>query len=667
MRGISVRDPLAAYIAPSPLAVKFAIKTVIGGFLALWLAMRAGLDQPQWSMMTAFIVAQPLSGMVVQKGFARLIGTVMGTVASVAFMAIGSQAPWLFLLSVALWLWLCTSAATMMRSAWAYSFLLSGYTVAIIGLPAINNPLGVFSEAVSRCTEISLGILCASFVSVILWPIRVERQLVKQAEDAWRSGINAARQALSDEALPRQSLLDMLGRIIAVDAQREHAWFEGSVGRLRAQGLRLLSRDLLGVLRLSRGVARQWRQLPSADAKAIQPWLERMRAGLEHYDQTDWPQLHADLQQASQDAQWLPGQQLCLERLAIMVLMLKQTQDSLQAVAEGRASKNPPPPLSWHSDWQTATAYGGRSAMAFLLVTSFWMATAWPSAAAATLLTCVVCSLFANRDNAAQLGMMFLRGTLYSVPAAFVVGQLLLPLINDFELLCLAMGVPLFIGALGMAKPATGAVATSFCLQFVVLTLSNVRSMNTMDFFVNESIGLLIGCYCAVLAFKLISMRNPHWHGPRLIRATSRDLARLVQQNLVGAQNWFGGRMADRLVQLARFYPAQADSRHNLWEEGVAALDLGDEILHLRACLGALDADLSAPWQAFAKRFEEVVTAGPAVNREEALNEAAGRLYEALNELPVSSHRRLAQAALGQLRAGWRKWCVMQGELHGAA
>jgi hypothetical protein len=60
-----------ALFAPSSLALKFAIKTLLGGGLALWLAMRWGLEQPAWALMTAFIVAQPLSGMVLQKGLAR--------------------------------------------------------------------------------------------------------------------------------------------------------------------------------------------------------------------------------------------------------------------------------------------------------------------------------------------------------------------------------------------------------------------------------------------------------------------------------------------------------------------------------------------------------------------------------------------------------------------
>lgn len=172
---------LQALLAPNRLAVQFAVKTLLGGGLALWLALRWGLEQPAWALMTAFIVAQPLSGMVLQKGLARLFGTLVGTIMSVVFMGLFAQTPWLFLLALALWLALCTACSTLLRSAWAYSFVLAGYTVAIIALPAINHPLLVFDQAVARCTEISLGIICATLVSALLWPMRVEQQLSGQA------------------------------------------------------------------------------------------------------------------------------------------------------------------------------------------------------------------------------------------------------------------------------------------------------------------------------------------------------------------------------------------------------------------------------------------------------------------------------------------------------
>ena len=145
-----MRDSLSAFLTPSLPALQFAGKTLLSGGLALWCAFRFDLDQPQWALMTAFIVAQPLAGMVVQKGLARLLGTLVGTALSVLFMGLFAQAPWLFLLVMALWLGLCTAASTLLRSAWAYAFVLAGYTVAIICLPIIGKPLLVFDEAVAR-------------------------------------------------------------------------------------------------------------------------------------------------------------------------------------------------------------------------------------------------------------------------------------------------------------------------------------------------------------------------------------------------------------------------------------------------------------------------------------------------------------------------------------
>ncbi len=258
---------LQALFAPNKPAVQFAIKTLLGGGLALWLALRWGLEQPAWALMTAFIVAQPLSGMVLQKGLARLIGTLVGTVMSVLFIGLFAQTPWLFLFALALWLALCTACSTMLRSAWAYSFVLAGYTVAIIALPAINHPLAVFDQAVARCTEICLGIVCATVTSALLWPMRVEQQLGGQARQAWSSGLQAASATLAGEAQARKGLLDILGRIVAVDAQREHAWFEGPLGRQRARAIRGLSQKLLILLRIARAVRRQWQQLDERCAK----------------------------------------------------------------------------------------------------------------------------------------------------------------------------------------------------------------------------------------------------------------------------------------------------------------------------------------------------------------------------------------------------------------
>ncbi|WP_374323588.1 FUSC family protein [Aquipseudomonas alcaligenes] len=662
-----MRDSLSAFLIPSLAALQFAGKTLLSGGLALWCAFRFDLDQPQWALMTAFIVAQPLAGMVVQKGLARLLGTLVGTALSVLFMGLFAQAPWLFLLVMALWLGLCTAASTLLRSAWAYAFVLAGYTVAIICLPIIGKPLLVFDEAVARCTEICLGILCSMAVSAVLWPQRVEQVVVQQARAAWQGGVQAASAALQGRAAGRQGLLETLGRIVAVDAQREHAWFEGQLGRQRARGLRVLTRELLGLLRLARGVARQWQQLDEADMHALGPWLDEVQALLAEPDGARQEALYRRLLEQSQAPEQALARQYCLGRLALVVRQLGYAQVALASIQRGEAPQDAPPPLSWHRDLQTAAVYGLRSCLTLLVLSAFWLATGWPAASGALLLASVVCSLFASRENADLIGMAFLRGIFYALPVAFVVGQLLLPQWNGFPLLCLALGVPLLFGLLAMARPALAGAATSFCLHFIVLCAPRNDMVYDVAFFLNEALAMLIGVGCAVLALRLIVLRNPLWHGRRLLRATLDDLARLCSRSLAGAENWFGGRMADRLLQLARHYSQLPQGGRSRWDDGIDGLDLGDELLHLRACLAAAQ---SAPRQAEQRFFEQVqdlLRQGPVAGGGEQLQALVEALVRALRDQPAAIELRLAEAALLQLTHSWRHWCDRQGDPHGIA
>ncbi|WP_068825825.1 FUSC family protein [Pseudomonas sp. BMS12] len=662
-----MRDSLSAFLIPSRMALQFAVKTLLSAGLALWCAMRFGLEQPQWALMTAFIVAQPLAGMVVQKGLARLLGTLVGTVMAVVFMGLFAQAPWLFLLVMALWLGLCTAASTLLRSAWAYSFVLAGYTVAIICLPIVGKPLLVFDEAVARCTEICLGILCSMAISAVLWPQRVEHQLVQQARAAWLGGCQAAAAALQGREAGRQGLLETLGRIVAVDAQREHAWFEGSRGRQRARALRALSRELLGLLRLARGVARQWQQLDVRDAGELAPYLDQVQAQLTAADPAQLEALRDHLRAQADGGELSSARHYCLARLSLLVRQLLRAQQAQAAVEAGQAPVDAPPALSWHRDIQTAAVYGMRSCLTLLALSAFWLATGWPAASGALLLGAVVCSLFASRENADLIGMSFLRGIFYALPVAFLVGQILLPQLSSFAMLCLAMGVPLFFGLLGMSRPALAGTATSFSMHFIVLCAPSNAMVYDVAFFLNEALAMLIGVGCAVLALRLIVLRNPLWHGRRLLKATLDDLARLCSRALSGAENWFGGRMADRLLQLARYYPQLPESGRSRWDDGVDSLDLGDELLHLRACLAAAGNAADKAEQRFLATVSEQLRQGPALQRAQALNAPAQALTQALREQPPAIELRLAEAALLQLTHSWRQWCERQGEPDGIA
>ncbi|WP_028240422.1 FUSC family protein [Stutzerimonas azotifigens] len=659
-----MRDNLLAFLAPPLPALRFALKTVFGGLLALWLALRLGLEQPQWAFMTAFIVAQPLAGMVVQKGLARVTGTLVGALMSLSIMGLAAQAPWLFLVCLALWVGLCTAASTLLRSAWSYAFVLSGYTVMLICLPALAEPLAVFDHAVARCTEIILGIVCATTVSAIVWPQHVSGLLLQQARATWQGALRTAAAELAAEPAPREGLLQALGQIVAVDTQREHAWFEGSRGRERARAVRALSRTLLSLIRISRAAGRQRRDLDPGDAQRLAPAFEQVRQALQAPEQADLPMLRQALLERAREPGIGAGALYCLGRMVLMLDYFAKADAALEAVEQGGETEQAEGQFSAHRDLPIAALYGLRSAATLLTLSVFWLATAWTSAVSALVLATVVCCLFASRENAVQIGFGFLRGIAYAIPVAFVVGQLILPQWSGFPLLAMALGVPLFVGALGMARPALAGTSTAFALHFIVLTLPPTGYEYNVAFFINEGLGMLIGVGCAVMAFRLITLRNPLWQSRRLLEATLRDLAELTSRRLAGADTWFAGRMAERLLQLARHYPLLPEAVRQRWGDGLLGLDIGDELLHLRLCLAAArPADERLQRQAL-DELERALLHGPAPERAEALQAPADKLLRVLDSAPESQAQRLGRGAVRQLERSWRQWCGIAGGAH---
>ena len=75
----SVKSAVPASGSLNLAVVIFCGKTLAAALLALFISFWLALDEPYWSLLTVFIVAQPDSGLVLAKGFYRLCGTAVGT------------------------------------------------------------------------------------------------------------------------------------------------------------------------------------------------------------------------------------------------------------------------------------------------------------------------------------------------------------------------------------------------------------------------------------------------------------------------------------------------------------------------------------------------------------------------------------------------------------
>jgi uncharacterized membrane protein YccC len=147
----------------------FAAKTTASGLIALLGAFTINLGQPYWALLTVFIVSQPRqSGSVLAKSFYRIIGTVIGAAVALPFVAFFAQERVLFLGALAFWIGLCAFGSQYKRNFAAYSFVLSGYTVAIVGIPGALDAGNAFYIATGRVAEVCLGIIVAAPINRIV-------------------------------------------------------------------------------------------------------------------------------------------------------------------------------------------------------------------------------------------------------------------------------------------------------------------------------------------------------------------------------------------------------------------------------------------------------------------------------------------------------------------
>src|ERR1700741_685072 len=161
----------------------FSAKTFAGAMLALWIALRVGLDRPYWAMATAYIVAQPLTGAMRSKAAYRFYGTVLGAIATLVFIPNLVDAPVLLIAALSLWIGCCTYFAVLDRTPRSYVFLLAGYSVALIGFPIVDTPDTVWDVVLARVEEITLGIACTTVIGTIVYPISLGHALTTRLDN----------------------------------------------------------------------------------------------------------------------------------------------------------------------------------------------------------------------------------------------------------------------------------------------------------------------------------------------------------------------------------------------------------------------------------------------------------------------------------------------------
>ena len=593
--------------------------------LALFVAFFLELDNPSWAATSAAIVCQPILGASLRKGIFRLIGTVIGATMAVVLTGMFPQNRAGFLVGMALWAACCAFAGTLMRNFAAYAAMLSGYTLAIIAGDSISAPDQVFTLAVARASEISLGIICATLVMSLSdlgrSPGKLAaalEHLVREIRFHFSDLLESAGGGMPDGSHLRRELIK---QVASLDPMIDQAIGEAPELRYRKAILGAAMSGLFTALSGWRIVESHLRCLPPGTARTEASRVAERLPRAWHSAATDIfddrRNLAAVQSLAELEANTV-SQRLLADAAARVALGLSATANGLTLLHNPVAARDPnhKPGLSV-ADVLPALVNAMRVFISIGAAILFWILTEWPSGLTAiTFMAVTVLLLSPQQERSGRAALGFGIGTLLAACLAAVVNFALLPNHEGFLSLAVILSAVLIPLAALSTVPALAPYLVAASMNFMPLVApSNQISFDTVAF-ANSALAIVAGCAAGAVALTVIPPVPMRVRADRLIGLTLRDVRRMAAGRGTFSPEAWENRVYARLIAL----PEDVDPAYG--QRLVAALSVGLQVIRLKNISGQssrLNRDIAESLRALATGDRFAIMAGlDKVDREAA-------------------------------------------------
>lgn len=620
---LNFRTPPFLYwiFAPSLNGFLFALRTTIAACLSLGIALWLELDSPIWAPMTVWSVAQLTRGESLSKARWRIVGTLAGGTAALIFVGIYPQAPWVFFPLIALWIGLCSGLATFVSNFRSYALVLSGYTCAIICMDVIPNTGNIFMFAVSRASYIILGVLCEAFIG-LLFAVNQDRLAHLKIRQKLEAALTLVGDTLhhilrqDDGALKEARTL--FGTILSINDQIEFAELEMGTHGHEGDHARAALAAVSALLSRSFGMATRL-QLLSSNHKDFDTVSEAFIQFLQHFSERlpkeeEASELLAELQHlrdicrryaTPHRRKAVPDTQAenqhttqtdiitdsALDERILFSSLGDLIGDLEQAITEYHASTHTIRGDHFqfqrhtHQDGRLAFNNGFRAALAILVTSLIYEVTAWSNGNTLISITALICGLFATKEDPVLGTVKFLKGLAVGWCVAWLLCFVFIPMVTTYEPLVLVLAVPMMIGGLARANPATAPAASAFNLLMpLMLGIQNHHIIDEKKFY-NTNLAIILSGITAVLIFRSILPFDSKAEGFRLRKSTLRELRNLANLNSAPQISAWIGHSTDRFSRLLRHAPTMTPLVEAGIQGTLATLTLGLNVIRLRNLL----------------------------------------------------------------------------------
>jgi uncharacterized membrane protein YccC len=641
--------------------LNFSTATFGAAMLALYLSMCIDLQQPYWAMMTVYIVSQPLAAAVRSKALQRLLGTLLGACAAVVMVQNLVNTPVLLSLAMAFWVGGCLAISLLDRSPRSYIMMLAGYTAAIIGFSSVNQPGEIFTLAVARSEEIVLGIICATVVHSLWFPRPVSEALRTRIQN-WLG--EADRWALdilhSDNPA---ALVKDRARLAAAASEihimATHLPFDTSHLRETTAVVHALHDRILMLIpilsSMSDRLAAMRSERSSLDAQSldaitmVSEWINAKNSTgtssllIEKLDSMSAVTSRSDWYSLNQLGLFARLQDLvkALDEGHALLVHLNDAQSSLPPALSEIVVKADERPM--HSDPGLALLSGAAATISILITCAVWIGFGWTEGGASAMLAAILSCLFAAMDDPTPAMKTFGISLLIAVPLAAIYLFIILPAIDSFPMLVIALAPTMLTVGVVMLNPHRALLSLVTLLNFCNAMAIQERMSTDFARFLNLNLSMFFGVFTAIFITRTLRSMSTDASARRLLHHTWKSLAQLAHGNSEEKPAAFASHMVDRLGLLVPRLSASKDEALS----GIDALNelrVGMDLVALQNIRGQLPTPekvlVDQLLQAIGKHYA-ARTAGAAADDGQLLPTLDRALHTLSSSLPASGVRAL--------------------------
>ena len=150
-------------------AVRRALSLALASWIAFFIASMLHVHNAYWAAMPVWVIAQPTRGALMERGFFRLFGTIIGASFGIALLHL-PLSPYVQVTALALWIGIHAGLTHLHRGVHGYGATLSGITAGIVVIPSLHAPSNAVLLALSRVDCTLIGVIVGTLVMTLLTP-----------------------------------------------------------------------------------------------------------------------------------------------------------------------------------------------------------------------------------------------------------------------------------------------------------------------------------------------------------------------------------------------------------------------------------------------------------------------------------------------------------------